>query len=243
MITAINRFGLKRNIDAPIKREIRQNCGFGCVICGLGIFEYEHVEPTWVNAKSHDPSNMTLLCVQCHGKKTRGMLSVETIQKAMKNPKCKQVGFSNEFFDLSDKMPLLIFGGTTFTNCRIPVRIGGEALFEILPPEESGALFRLNASIYDSKGDISLHIIENEWRALNTNWDVEIVGPLITIREKLGQINLVIRAMPPDGIAIERLQMTYAGVNITGNVESLTIDFLTITKGKVDNSEIGFDWE
>lgn len=33
-----------RNIPLPIQREVRQRCGFGCVICGMPLYEYEHME-------------------------------------------------------------------------------------------------------------------------------------------------------------------------------------------------------
>ena len=57
-----NKFELSRTIPEPIKRQIRQDSGFGCVICGLGIIQYEHVDPEFHLAKIHDPSKMTLLC-------------------------------------------------------------------------------------------------------------------------------------------------------------------------------------
>lgn len=30
----INKQGISRDIPDPIKRDVRQRCGFGCVICG-----------------------------------------------------------------------------------------------------------------------------------------------------------------------------------------------------------------
>jgi len=32
-----------RNIPLPIQREVRQRCGFGCVICGTLLYEYDHI--------------------------------------------------------------------------------------------------------------------------------------------------------------------------------------------------------
>ncbi len=31
-------------IPEAMKREVRQRCGFGCLICGLTLYEYELVE-------------------------------------------------------------------------------------------------------------------------------------------------------------------------------------------------------
>src|SRR5439155_1627187 len=50
-----------RDIPEPIKRQIRQRCGFGCVLCGLPLFEYEHLKG-WANVQRHMPEEITLLC-------------------------------------------------------------------------------------------------------------------------------------------------------------------------------------
>jgi magnesium chelatase family protein len=47
----INKHGLSRTIPAEIRREIRQRSKFGCVICRNAIYTYEHIDPTFVNAK------------------------------------------------------------------------------------------------------------------------------------------------------------------------------------------------
>jgi hypothetical protein len=50
-----NRFGLTRDVPADIARIIRKECGFGCLICGDGFYDYEHIDPTFNNAREHDP--------------------------------------------------------------------------------------------------------------------------------------------------------------------------------------------
>ena len=56
-----NDHGLSRTIPEGVKREVRQRCGFGCVICGLGFYDYEHFAPDFVDATEHNPAGMTLL--------------------------------------------------------------------------------------------------------------------------------------------------------------------------------------
>ena len=99
MQTKINKHGLQRTIPEDVKRTIRKQCGFGCVICGAGYWEYDHVEPEFVDCTSHDPKGMTLLCLYHHGKKTKGLLSKQKIVEAMKNPKALQDGHSHEEFE------------------------------------------------------------------------------------------------------------------------------------------------
>ena len=179
-----NKYGLARSIPAAVKLAIRQICGFGCVICGAGIYDYEHADPEFNEAQSHNPANMTLLCMTCHGNVTRKFWSKEKVKSAMKSPFCKRQGYSNQFFDFGSNHPSLTLGGVRIENCEVPVEIGGQPLFEIKPPEQSGAPFRFSGTFYDSNGKASLRIADNEWQALNNNWDVEVIGPSIRIREK-----------------------------------------------------------
>ncbi len=34
---------VRPKIPLPIQREVRQRCGFGCVICGLPLYDYDHI--------------------------------------------------------------------------------------------------------------------------------------------------------------------------------------------------------
>jgi hypothetical protein len=58
-----NSFGLQRHISKSVKRIIRKNSGFGCVICGKAIVHYDHVDPDFTEANEHDPTKMTLCFV------------------------------------------------------------------------------------------------------------------------------------------------------------------------------------
>jgi len=56
-----------REIDVsdPTKRIVRQRCGFGCVICGLPIYQYDHMYGYTVET-ADDPTVITLLCARHH---------------------------------------------------------------------------------------------------------------------------------------------------------------------------------
>src|SRR5262245_16747171 len=130
-MTQKNQYGLSRDIPADVKRAVRQACGYGCVICGSAIIEYEHVEPTFENAREHDPDGITLLCPQCHGKVTRKFLSKQTVQNAMLHPKCKEQGYANEFFDIGRTHPRLVFAGTTIEKTPVPIQVRDIPLFQV----------------------------------------------------------------------------------------------------------------
>lgn len=158
----------------------------------------------------------------------------------MELPKCKQAGYSSEYFDFEGTPPFIDFGGIKMEEVKIPIMIKDEALFTIEPPEEPGTQFLLSGQFYDSIGGKSLFIIKNEWKAFNSNWDVEVTGPLITIRERASRICLALRAVPPHGIIVERLQMYYQGWNLSGTKDTFTANGISFSGSTIRNGHIGF---
>lgn len=213
----VNRHGLSRTISRPVKRQIRQQCGFGCVICGNAICHYEHVDPPFAEAREHDPEKMTLLCGSCHGKVTTGMLSKQTVKQAVASPKCKQLGFSFEAFDIGAVQPVVSIPGYRFVQTPILIEICGTPLISFKPPECEGGPFRLSALFCDKSGQKLLEIVDNEWKAVSTTWDVEVVGRKIYCRFAQGDISLILQSDPPNTLTVERLAMVYKGSQISIN--------------------------
>jgi hypothetical protein len=213
-LNEVNKRGLSRDIPDPIKREVRQRCGFGCVNCGKAVYQYEHVDPEFADASSHDPDCIALLCGWCHDLVTRGLLSKETIKSRILAPKCKELGFSFGPFDIGNQPPEIILGTVTAENCKILLRINEDDVLSIATPADAGQPFILNARFFDITGAPILDIAENEWRSVSNNWDVEIVGPRIRIRRAIGDLSLVLRSEPPARIVIERLNMLHEGVRV-----------------------------
>lgn len=218
-----NKHGLGRKPGAAVRREIRGRCGFGCVICGLAYYDYEHFAPDFKDAKEHNPQGMTLLCMQCNQKRARGTLSAATVARANENPKCKQQGFASELFDFGPEPIEVFFAGVSFTDCRTLIQIRGVDVLSIRPPEEPGSPVLLSGFLADSTGATTLKIVDNEWSAGDENWDVEVVGPRITIRRGPGDIALQIRVLPPHKLTIERIDLQFEGYFLKGDEEVLEI--------------------
>lgn len=210
-----NKHGLKRSdLTSEQKRQLRQEAGFGCVCCGNAICDYEHIEPEFSDAVIHDVAKMAYLCIRCHGKVTRKQLSKETVREAKEYPKALLKGFSFEAFDIGNKPPAIHFGPMIAIGCTYAIVVNDRPVFWINSPEEIGGPFRLNAEFRNVFGETIFSIIDNEYRTTNDSWDVEIVGPLITIRSAPGQIVLRIRTDPPNSLVIERMDMSIEGYRI-----------------------------
>lgn len=229
----INKFGLPRTIPEAIKRQIRQDSGFGCVICGLAIASYEHIEPEFYEAKVHDPDKMTFLCDGCHSRVTRRIWSKEKVWKAKEKPYCREHKKCIDAFDIGQTNPIIWIGTNRFDNSERIITINGENILYFEPPEIKDGPYRLSAKFYDSKGKLSLEIKKNEWFGYIDNWDIECKGKTITVREKQGTLGLVITASPPKGIIIEKMDMLYDEVQVKCNKKEIHI----VGRNKIENKE------
>lgn len=210
----MNQYGLPRNIPSDVKREVRRRCGFGCVICGGGIIQYEHVDPEYHEAKAHEAESITALCPGCHARVTSGIWSKEKVKQAMVSPKALEAGFSKDFFETSKISPTVMLGDSSFVGCPWIIEIFDIRVLGIAPPSDPEGPFLINGIFFDDDGKPSLKIVENEWIAYADNWDVEIVGNCITVRRGAGNIVLKIRSIPPGKFIVERLKMQLAFVSL-----------------------------
>lgn len=219
----MNIYGLNRSIPEPIKRTIRQSCGFGCVLCGSSIIEYEHVDPEFNKARTHDPNCITLLCPTCHSKVTRGFISKKRIKEAMKSPICKQLGHSSTNIEIGNQSPNIQIGGLALKDCKVPISVRGWPVISFEEPEQSGSPYRLSASFFNGGGLPSLLIRKNEWITSSSNWDVEVVGGQYIIRSAPREISLHVEIEPDSGLIIKRINMQVLNYQFIGDKDELDI--------------------
>jgi hypothetical protein len=240
-----NKHGLSRYIESATRLEVRRRCGFGCVICGVAFYDYEHFDPDFKDAKEHRPESITLLCMQCNQKRRRGTLSVESVRYANTNPKCLEQGFSSETFDFGQGQPIeVVVAGLTFTNCPTLIAIDDLPLLSIKPPEGPSRPYKLSGFFADSAGEITLKIDDNVWSVGADNWDIECVGPRVIIRRGPGDIVLTLLQEPPRRLIVERLNMEARGVRFRGREDLFETSFNGINwnsfqGGNMSNCTVG----
>ena len=139
----------------------------------------------------------------------------------MRDPFCKKSGYASELFDIGKSDPVIQFGGVTIFDCSIPIEVKGVPLFEIKKAEQVGGPFRLSGNFYNARGNPSLAIVNNEWRAYGTNWDVEVIGSTIIIRDNPKHVSLRLVAQPPNNVVIEELDMYLNGYRFIGSPSAL----------------------
>lgn len=206
----INRHGLSRYIPASVAREVRQRSKFGCVLCRNGFYEYEHIDPPFEDALEHDPARICCLCSSCHSTVTRRQRSKASVAAAYEDIQAKsieEVGRPIGPLDFYGGNAELSIGGLRYSPfVKTVLRYHGQDIIKVSPGDHTtpGAI---SALFTDESGEPVLALVENAWEGSTANWDIEVVGPCITVRNKSGSIPLKLRLDPPGVIVIERLDM------------------------------------
>ncbi len=207
-----------RNIPLPIQREVRQRCGFGCVICGIPLYEYEHMDE-WAEVERHVADEITLLCDQHHREKTGGLLPKEVVREANANPFNLREGVSRPYnLHFSGKIAEVEIGGNSFTcedqgygTAMVPLSVDGTPLIGLIMAD--GHLL-LNLVIFDEFNAPVLHIKNNQLYYSTEPWDIQLVGTKLSVREAHRKILIEINFQPPNRIAINRGRFLRNGVEI-----------------------------
>lgn len=180
------------SIPANIKYEVRQRCGYGCVICGYPFFDYDHMTPYKI-VKEHRAENITLLCGNHHNLKSSKALSEEVVRQHNDQPYAIVYGKPLTY---KHKLPMnsnITVGmasnkfivDTNKTPSYAPFAVNNKLPFKF--KVENGILL-LSFYAEDSQAKKVFEMVENEI-VLNTKcYDIQKRGPLITIwkhQEKL----------------------------------------------------------
>ena len=221
-----NKHGLSRTIPADVKRAVRQRCGFGCVICGDAIVEYEHVEPLFAEAEQHDNSRITLLCPSHHSQSTKGLLAKSTIRNADRSPFCKRGYSPKHLLNIGSRLPTIMVGGNDLTHCGGRVFIGGRKVFEVSPPDEvDSTVWQLFARLFGPDGRAVCEIDRNEISFDPQVFDIIQQRNRFEVRDVEGHVLLCITSLPPHGISLDRFEAAIPGGRyIVAEEEVETID-------------------
>jgi hypothetical protein len=232
-----------RNIPDPIKRAVRQRCGFGCVICGLPLYEYEHMLG-WANVQRHVPEEITLLCDRHHREKTNGLLPVQVVKEADANPFNLRRGVSSPYylhysgdavyFQLSNSIIGNPFTqrddlGNTWSYCTA-ISIDDVPILQYSRFNQE--LF-LTVQLFDEFNEIALQIQENQLTYKTDSWDIEFTGRRLLLREAQRKILLDISFNAPDLVIVNRGRLLLNGIELLVTPQSfmfgqIKLEHLTI---------------
>lgn len=210
-----------RSIPLPVQREVRQRCGFGCVVCGMPLYEYEHMLE-WAQVKRHVAEEITLLCDQHHREKTSGLLPAEAVRRANSDPFNFRVGASKPY-DLhyvGDACEVDI-GGNRFKAAAANYGSSMAALVIDNVPMVGFVMgdghLLLHLNLFDEANRLILRIANNRLEYSVSPWDIRLVGRRLEIREGHGRFLIEIEFRVPNEIFISRGRFLYNGVEVVVN--------------------------
>lgn len=218
-----------RNIPLPIKRKVRQRCGFGCIICGIPLYEYEHMEE-WAKVKRHIADEITLLCDQHHREKTNGLLPKQVVKKANLEPYNLRSGASKPYnLHFSGNKINAIIGSNHFIyvvpkdgiGMMTPISIDNLPIISVVMMDNH---LLLNVIIFNKYNKVVFEIRENQLFYSTEPWDIQFVGTTLTIRESLGEILIEFKFTPPNRIEISRGRLLLNGVEVIIKPKQLLIN-------------------
>lgn len=80
-------------IPEEIKRQLRQEAGFGCCFCGFPFCDYHHINP-WARKNEHDPNDLMYVCPNHHRECGQDAYSEDEQRSVKSTPANVQAGLT-----------------------------------------------------------------------------------------------------------------------------------------------------
>ena len=208
----------QRYIPAEIRREVRRRCGFGCIICGMPVYEYHHIID-WAIVKEHTKENITLLCPNHHANVTAKLISQQQVEQFNRNPKNIGAGKSGVLPIYYEGAECTVTMGTNFFTSRLnndidflcPLMVDGVPLIKFTL--QDGHIL-LDLLICDSSNTKLLEVQENALIYYLPVWDAHFTANTLTIRDKEKKYGLSVTFKPPSIVKINSGLIFFNGIKI-----------------------------
>lgn len=183
--------------------------------------------PGYANVKRHRAEEITLLCQQHHGMKTKGLLADSQVEAANREPfnlRSETTSPLSLFFD--GAVPEIVLAEQRFTcgDMRRPTVMAPFVINRQVPfgfiLDTKGLLLNLDAR--NSKNQRVLLIRESELVLSRAAWDATIVGRTLSIWNEPRDVSLELEFNPPNRIVIRRYCVSIDGKVV--NIDSEKIE-------------------
>jgi len=222
-----NKFNRTDYIPGPLARQIRKQCGFGCVVCGSAFYDYEHWNPPFEDLDTEPSADGITLACPNHHRVKGGLLSDKEYADCIAQPKALQDGFTQSAWS-KGFAPDIVIGNVRCKGGTRVLSLNGETMIGFDAPEEDNAPPRLTARFFDAKG-MEVFLIEGNRCIGNVEaWDlvsrkIEAGGWLWEVRHAARNIDLALELYPPDEIRITRMVWRNGFLQVEANDRGLQV--------------------
>ena len=162
---------IRPDVPEKVKRELRQEAGFGCCKCGFPIYDYHHIVE-YSTDQHFRSKDMMLLCPNCHREATVGALTQEEQRYYKDHPFNISRGYVEGQLKIKQKAIVVSTGGIQFVNDGFILIVDDEPLLT-LDQSEKGTL-EISLSFYDKEDNLLSLIDHNQWISGDPIvWDIE----------------------------------------------------------------------
>lgn len=216
----------KRYIPADIRRQLRQESGFGCCVCGTPFVEYHHIVP-WSEKQHNDPEHMIALCPTHHAEVAK--LKRQQQYDLKLSPHNIRTGRMRGKLISAETEPRFIVGSCTYINTPKVLTYYNITLinYEIIDGERSLSLYFPDSNFWPELRITNNQIIANP----NNFWDIDFHHNLATFRKKKGRKFLEIDFREPVAQLNAHLEIRGEVLRLSPsetNVGSMTLKDVTL---------------
>lgn len=200
------------DVPAAVARQLRQEAGFGCCICGSPIYDYQHIIPY---SKDHHfrPEDMMLLCPNHHREATAGALKEHEQRYFKANPHNISRGYVDGMMKINQQQLNVYMGSNLFQGDIVFIAGEHTRLLALGVVEDGRILF--DANIFGPDGNLVLSIDDNQWiSGWPEAWDVEFRSNYLKIWKKSRDIVVEIDLRNDECMLISGT-LWYEGINIS----------------------------
>lgn len=232
-----------RNIPSAVKRQVRQECGFGCVICGAPLYDYEHIDD-FAMVKSHEPKNIALLCPTHHAMKTRKVIDRATVQMARQAAVNRRRARSGPF-TLPPAGAFEVEIGTCRAWTTLPPHGADYPIIWIeghshLAIHSVDGLITFSMELCDQLGNSLVTVDHGEIKTTTGVWDITYEGGNLKIRAGPGTIVADMR-LTNSSLNVKQGYFRRDGLGFSASAEGLDAKSGTVSICRNRNAQAGWN--
>jgi trigger factor len=198
----------------------------------------------WSDVTQHESCNITLLCPDHHGEKTKGWLPLSEVQRANADPFNKRANASSPY-TLRHNAPSFraVLGNVVID---VPSFKEADRLSMVLIDAESQLGFRIEDGhllmhfrLFDDEDRCVAVIEDNELMYSTSLFDVEMVGTQLTLRSASRAILLRMRFDPEQGVEIPVGRFLRHGVRVRISSDGVSVGESWLSNCLLVHDEVG----
>jgi hypothetical protein len=163
---------VNRTPPAAVRRQLREEVGFGCPVegCGSPYLTWHHFDPAWSEQEHHEPEGMIALCREHHGQADAGAFTNDQL-RALKAEGDRRGAQIKGRFNWMRQDVLAVVGGNFYLETPIIVQLRDQPV--VWWKRDSDGFLLLNVGMLTASGEPRAAIMDNDWITEGTEADIE----------------------------------------------------------------------